>query len=1075
MKEEVGCSGREGYSIDALSLPDWRETIVGGRSYYSKDIGFFFAFDEDYVEIPPCIGGIPVTSFRAFRKASYPKGNRRNINLCSAQNPFSYPHLSDVMSRVYPKKIKLPPSIRNLKMDEFAYGIDGDTQFEFPADSDYEFLNGAIIEKSTKTLIKAGNGGFIPDSTRIIGGEAFYFCSNKEIAVPEGVEEIRSFAFVGIEKLILPSSINKLEPRFLCSSNEVAITLPPNDYYRTDGHSIVSSDGVLIFGGVNAPLPSGTKEIGPFSLNIGPEKTPSRSFSIPEGVTKLDCNLLHFAVSCNFILPSTLENIEDGAFSNKTEISGGDVLDMAKCHSLERIGRNAIRLFTNVKLPSALIGEIAQEAFSGFLINPADGLKINAVKIQSRAFCGLELPLLRPKGVTIAIGEGNRYIGHRAFGFGGDENRKIDLLIKIPSTTEYIAGDAFSGKGGSLTFDISPDNPNFVFKDGCLLSRDGQTLYHCPLSKPIPFVRKIADYALSTLSASASISLPPSVEDLGDQDFTYLKSPKKASLYLPPSIKRIGKIEGTALHFLYGGSPSQYKSIEGASSCPLKPIFPFADLARYPSADYLFYTIGDDGSVCIDKCFYPGPYFAVPDSIEGHPVKRLAAFAFASLPNLKVVKLPSSIEDIGDGCFADCSNLAEAILPSSLLRIGESVFDQHHLNQPHKVIVGELPKNIGHVGASCFENAVFNSPLVVPASLLEVGEEAFANSDISEVDVLARWEELPAGLFRGSPIQRISFAYPIKRIGSHCFFSCRLKNFDFSKVEEVEPRAFSYGLNFQKPFKLPAFKRLGFGAFSGCRFNGGVTIGGETKAIPNYLFGNAYMSHLRIEEGVEEVDFAAFADLRLGKNGYISLPDSLRVIRAFALSSIAAWEGNAAAIRLGPNVSFIDPLAFAHANIKIEISEDNPNFLIRDGYLLSKNGKKLLLAFAPSFLEGKLLVPDGITCLGDCSVICKSYPKSLIVPSGIIEMEGNPFASFPYWPEFSWTGGWGKLRLPPTLVAFDPLAFFWRGYGFHIESVQAELSEKTLLGMIENRVDEREMLKIRQKFILPGDKDYENQ
>lgn len=64
----------------------------------------------------------------------------------------------------------------------------------------------------------------------------------------------------------------------------------------------------------------------------------------------------------------------------------------------------------------------------------------------------------------------------------------------------------------------------------------------------------------------------------------------------------------------------------------------------------------------------------VPESIEGCPVRTIGKKAFLSRKNVRRIRLPQTVEEVGDWAFAYCDSLEEVWLPRREIRFGRSVF-----------------------------------------------------------------------------------------------------------------------------------------------------------------------------------------------------------------------------------------------------------------------------------------------------------------------------------------------------------------------------------------------------------------
>ena len=107
------------------------------------------------------------------------------------------------------------------------------------------------------------------------------------------------------------------------------------------------------------------------------------------------------------------------------------------------------------------------------------------------------------------------------------------------------------------------------------------------------------------------------------------------------------------------------------------------------------YTLLEDGSACITKYAGDAETLAIPETLDGHTVRKIGDSAFAdssltsvTLPNtltalgnmafsstvLKDIVLPEGIVSIGDFAFSYCHSLTSVVIPNSLSSVGVNPF-----------------------------------------------------------------------------------------------------------------------------------------------------------------------------------------------------------------------------------------------------------------------------------------------------------------------------------------------------------------------------------------------------------------
>lgn len=120
---------------------------------------------------------------------------------------------------------------------------------------------------------------------------------------------------------------------------------------------------------------------------------------------------------------------------------------------------------------------------------------------------------------------------------------------------------------------------------------------------------------------------------------------------------------------------------------------------------------GDNAAVCkedyyaVYKCPRQMTEIAIPEAINGIPVKAISPNTFNCKSIITAIKLPRQLVSIGDYAFNSCTSLEKIVIPSKVEKIGIMAF------------------------SSCAEL----KSIVVPPSVISIGEQAFENSDALKI------------------------------------------------------------------------------------------------------------------------------------------------------------------------------------------------------------------------------------------------------------------------------------------------------------------------------------------------------
>lgn len=185
--------------------------------------------------------------------------------------------------------------------------------------------------------------------------------------------------------------------------------------------------------------------------------------------------------------------------------------------------------------------------------------------------------------------------------------------------------------------------------------------------------------------------------------------------------------------------------------------------------------------------------------------------AFENCRMLKKAIIGEGVQTIGACAFSGCLNLDEVIMPTHVVSIGAFAFRGTIWQKKHDI----LPR-------FCIDENILeeyrghDEKVIIPDGVLEIGNNAFTNSDITEVI-------LPES---------------VHTIGSFAFSECsRLRQISLPMgLEEIKERAFSGCSSLKKIFIPSNAAKLGVSIFGGA--NKDIMIQGE-KGSPIEAYANS--------------------------------------------------------------------------------------------------------------------------------------------------------------------------------------------------------------------------------------------
>ena len=200
------------------------------------------------------------------------------------------------------------------------------------------------------------------------------------------------------------------------------------------------------------------------------------------------------------------------------------------------------------------------------------------------------------------------------------------------------------------------------------------------------------------------------------------------------------------------------------------------------------YTVVNN-SVIAAQAYYDDDMIAyeIPNGIV-----RLGEFSFAR-SNLRSVRIPEGVEEIGYAAFYHCDDLTDVVIPSSVKNIEASAFTQtpwltnwKQSGDSDYLIVGDgillaykgsesvvsVPASVKQIGAESFRGSTSITKVVIPDSVEVIGEAAFEDcSNLTEVEGGSRIREIRDRAFAGCPITTVHIPASVEKVGLRAYDS----------------------------------------------------------------------------------------------------------------------------------------------------------------------------------------------------------------------------------------------------------------------------------------------------------------
>ncbi|MBO4569540.1 MAG: leucine-rich repeat domain-containing protein [Candidatus Methanomethylophilaceae archaeon] len=320
----------------------------------------------------------------------------------------------------------------------------------------------------------------------------------------------------------------------------------------------------------------------------------------------------------------------------------------------------------------------------------------------------------------------------------------------------------------------------------------------------------------------------------------------------------------------------------------------------------------DEGRVRVLRYLGDKPHAEIPPEIfvakRGHSVVEIAEKAFAKCSGLVSVKLPDTVETIGDYAFEDCSSLKEMTIPRGTLGIRGSAF--HGCTGLETVRMPDSPKRIGKYA---FEGCSSLKAFVAEKGKGEYSsdKDGYLYDEDSErlfrvpyastgtVDVPPGTKEIAGGAFSDCVgVTSVRIPASVQKIGDRVFSGCGAIAMIYVNPRNPSFRSDLQGILYDSEvtevvrapnsvtgeLEVPAtVRRIRMNAFEKCSGLTSVTIPYGTTAIEDSAFeGCTKVRKLSLSGSVRTIGEKAFK----GCSGItsVTIPDSVEEIGDGAFS-----------------------------------------------------------------------------------------------------------------------------------------------------------------------------------------------
>jgi hypothetical protein len=461
-----------------------------------------------------------------------------------------------------------------------------------------------------------------------------------------------------------------------------------------------------------------------------------------------------------------------------------------------------------------------------------------------------------------------------------------------------------------------------------------------------------------------------------------------------------------------------------------------------------------------------------------YPANQLPAYAFYNpqlltyKPSLVSITLPSNLVSIGTLAFYFCWNLGTINIPSSVVSIADYTFygcyamtsiSVNASNTKYAASSGVLfnknqdtlfvcpngksgtytiPSTVKHVANSAFENCYNFSAVSLPATLLSVGNYAFAycSGITGNLTLPTSLKKIGEGAFYGCYLLTGTITIPaaLTEVGNYCFmesnsiksFAVNTSNPDYSSLNDAlysknKDTLFICPGGKTGNFTIPAsVKLIGSHAFYNCSgLTGALTIPAATDYIGYYAFyGCNKISNYEVDAlnqyftADNGIMYSKLKDRLIicptYKSGSMTLPPGLMSIDPRAFNNCKSLTGY---ITLPSTLTWMGEYSFYNCTgiSGFNVESGNNFFSAAEGVLFNKQQDSLYIC--PLSKTGTYNMPSTVKFIGISAFDGCNNISNINLPSSVQEI-GN-YA-------FEYCTGLSSLMIPQNVNIIGNGAFY---------------------------------------------------
>ena len=240
-------------------------------------------------------------------------------------------------------------------------------------------------------------------------------------------------------------------------------------------------------------------------------------------------------------------------------------------------------------------------------------------------------------------------------------------------------------------------------------------------------------------------------------------------------------------------------------------------------------------------------------------IQKFENFAFYKSRNLIKLKIPSSLEYIGEECFS-----FTALVSINLAKTKVKIIPKYAFNSSSAIRRLTLPENLVKICSFAFKGTQIHK-LTIPHSVTTIEESAYEGMNFLNSFEFSKniFKEIPFSCFKDCmSLTFISLPDTVEIIQAYAFFSSGLRSILLPKnLKFINISAFEYSTNLASiDFSQTKLETISRDGFAHCTSLSTITFCNSIKTLDKYCFTDIAVSDLIVPKSLTTIEAGVFKD-----------------------------------------------------------------------------------------------------------------------------------------------------------------------------------------------------------------------